>query len=334
MESKNARYVLSIDAGQSRTSCLVGLSDGTLLSSGCSGAAAVPNAKKTERLMRAALTECVNQALTKITPQPKRVSAAYLSLTGGTSVALDILPKLIPVERIQAESDAVAALASGAFGGPGIALISGTGCVAFAQNAQGKRTVRGGWGYLLGDEGSGFWIGLQAVRAAIRADDGRSAPPSFIEQLMIELKVKDLRDAQSKIYNEIITRPDIARLAPMVMQAAERGDEIAEDIVNQAARELFQLVKATSEAADLKYPNEKIIVTAGGVMHVHTKVYKVFREIITKELPEYRLIVPRFPPVVGAFILGLRLLGIDINDEILARIENSLSRLQPEHLKA
>jgi N-acetylglucosamine kinase-like BadF-type ATPase len=327
-------YVLAVDAGQSSTSCLVGLKDGTLLASGLGGAAAVPNAASTELLMRAALTASVNQALEALSPRPAHLEAAYLSTTGGIGVALEFLPTLVGVERIQAESDSVAALASGAFGGPGLALISGTGCVTFSQNAAGKQLTCGGWGYLLGDEGSGFWIGLQAVKAAIRAQEGRGPATRFTQRVMECLGVPEMREAQARIYNELILRPQIARLAPLVMEMAGAGDPVADNIVTQAAAELFMLVQAASRQAGFTRPDEKIIVVTGGVMHAGTPVCRKFVEMAAAELPDYRVVSPRFPPVIGAFILGLQLAGILITEKVLARIEETSSTLPAGHLKA
>jgi len=214
-----------------------------------------------------------------------------------------------------------------------VALISGTGCVTYAQNQQGEKTVRGGWGYLLGDEGSGFWIGLQAIRAAIRAEDGRSPRTQFTDEIMTCLGVTTMRAAQAMIYNESIKRPQIARLTPVVMKAADQGDEIANAIVLQAAQELFSLVRATCEAAGLTQLEEKIIVPTGGVMRTHTPVYRAFAALVERELPSYRVIPPQLPPVGGAFILGLILAGVDVDEKILERIETTLASLPTARLK-
>ena len=164
MNNNNDRYFLAIDGGQSSTCCLIGRSDGMILSSGLGASAAVPNAALSEKLIQAALETSVKSALQGIDPKPSTIEAAYLSLTGAIESAVDFLPKVVPVKQIKAESDSIAALACGTYGGPGVALISGTGCICYAKNSSGKEVICGGWGYLLGDEGSGFWIGLQALK--------------------------------------------------------------------------------------------------------------------------------------------------------------------------
>jgi glucosamine kinase len=333
MTDQSRDYVLAIDGGQSNTSCLVGRLDGTLLGSGSAGPAAVPSAELSAGLMRKALFTAVNEALAAISPRSTRIEAAYLSLTGGISAAEEYLPTLIPIARMQIESDAVAALASGTCGGPGAALISGTGCVTYARNRRGETTTGGGWGYLLGDEGSGFWIGLQAIRAAIRAADGRAPKTAFTTEVMRLLGVDDMRQAQANIYNDAFTRPEIAQLAPQVMAWAEHGDETASAIIRQAAEELAALVVATCQSAGFTLPEEKVIVPAGGVMHPNTPVFKHFSRLIADQLPDYRIIIPRFPPVAGAFILGLQLAGVCIDAAILDNIEHSLRAMPEQHLK-
>ncbi len=327
-------FILAIDGGQSSTACMVGLTDGTLLSSGHGGPAAVPGAAQSVNLMRAALTACVNEALDGITPRPHSVRATYLGLTGGTQAALDILPTLIQTQMILAEGDAAASLACGTYGGPGMAIISGTGCVAYAKNSHGEETVRGGWGYLLGDEGSGFWIGLQAVRAAVRAEDGRGPRTPFTGQVMRQLLVADMREAQHQIYNEQITRPDVARLTLLVMDAAEEGDEIAGSILDQASRELYSLVEATSRAAGLVEDAERVIVASGGVLRPNRPVFRLLAAQVGHGLPTFRLISPRVPPVAGAFILGMMLAGAAVDSSAIHRIEETLAGLPQQQLKA
>jgi glucosamine kinase len=333
MEETKSDFILAIDAGQSETSCLIGLQDGTLLGTGLGGPGSVPDDEQALPMTHLALSTSVNQALDAIHPRPDNISAAYLSLTGGIDVAPKILAELIPIERIKAESDAVAALACGSFGGPGIALLSGTGCVAYIQDARGNGKVIGGWGYLLGDEGSGIWIGLEAVRAAIHAEDGRGPATDFTRDVMNQLGVNDMRQAQVKIYNEVITRPEIARLSLLVSKFARANDPLAQDIILRAAQELFKLLKAACQTAGFTRSEEKVIVLTGGILRPNSLVFARLAEMIHVEFPDYRVISPSFPPVIGAFILGIILSGERITPETIARIETGLPRIPAHHLK-
>jgi len=326
-------WILAIDGGQSSTACVLGRLDGTLLSCGLAGPAAVPNPAASRPLLQDALAASIGQALAAVSPAPDGFAAAYLGLTGQLDNAEPILAGLIQAQRIRVESDAVAALASGTYGGPGATVMAGTGSVAFAQNERGETCVRGGWGYLLGDEGSGFWIGLQAIRLAIRAQENGGTPTPLVQQVQAALRVDDLRDILPRFYSDDQSRPQVARLAPLVLSAAAEQDQQAAAIVDQAASELAALAQTICSAAQFCAPAERIIVPAGGILKPSTPVYARFTHCLRDRLPEFRVVAPRFPPVVGGFILGLKLAGAPITPRVIERISASLAALPADRLK-
>jgi N-acetylglucosamine kinase-like BadF-type ATPase len=114
-------------------------------------------------------------------------------------------------------------------------LIAGTGSVAWGRGAAGEVRV-GGWGQQLGDEGSGYAIGLAAVRAIVRADDGRAAPTmlraAILEHLRLEAPVELIPWAASA------TKSEFAALVPLVGRCAGQGDETAREILDEAAADL------------------------------------------------------------------------------------------------
>jgi len=264
--------------------------------------------------------------MSSLAHKPTKVTA-YLALTGGTDIALAYLPTLVAVEKIKADSDAVAALASGVFRGSGLVILSGTGCVAYARRAGAEGIVGGGWGYLLGDEGSGFWIGMQAIKASIRVEDGKGTPTAMTRQVMAQLGVQDMRQAAARIYDGSLTRPEIARLAPVILVASDQGDADAFAIVQQAARELFALALATARRANFTHPEDKVIVAAGGIMYPESAVLREFARLVSQGLPDYTLVTPRLPPVVGAYVLGLEMAGVKVNNAIIRTIESSYINL-------
>ena len=85
--------------------------------------------------------------------------------------------------RVLVVNDALVALESGAPGQPGIVIISGTGSISYGRNAEGMAARSGGWGYVLGDEGSGYWMGRLALRAIVREADGRGHPTTLTRLL-------------------------------------------------------------------------------------------------------------------------------------------------------
>jgi N-acetylglucosamine kinase-like BadF-type ATPase len=234
-----------------------------------------------------------------------------------------MLPSIVPVDRLLAESDTVAALASGTCGGPGVGLIAGTGVCALAESAAGQRLLRGGWGYLLGDEGGGYWIGLQALHAAARAEDGRGPKTSLYGSIVQQCGAPDMRGVYKRVYAEEIGQPEIAALAPLVLAASDDGDPVAMEIVDEAAHELMLLVEAICAAAAFTQARERVIVATGGVLRPGNALWRRFAPRVAERLPQFQLLAPRFPPVIGAFLLGLRLAGVALDEEVLTRVEQS-----------
>lgn len=132
----------------------------------------------------------------------------------------------------------------------GVLVLSGTGSIAYGIDDNGDSVLIGGWGYLLGDEGSGYWIGMQALQAAVRNTEKRGRPTSLTEAL---LKAHELTDRDSIInwvYGEHRNR-DIARFAPTVLEHAEQGDPVACEIIDRAAYELAIMVSTVYHRLDM-----------------------------------------------------------------------------------
>jgi N-acetylglucosamine kinase-like BadF-type ATPase len=323
MSSVAGRYVLAVDGGQSTTSAVLGMLDGTVLGVGGAGPCNHVHQPGGPERMRQALSDSIGEALNAVRPRPSHVDAIYLALTGGSLLAREIVPTIIPSLRLVADADPPAALAGGTFGGPGIGLIAGTGTVAIAQNAAGERAYRGGWGYLIGDEGGGYWIGMRAVQAVALAQDRRAPQTVLRERVLGFYGEADLRTIAQRIYGGEIGRPQLAALAPVVLDAAEEGDAMARSIIELAAEELTSLVESASSAVRLAEERERVIVATGGVLRPENSLWLALEARLQRRLPEFLLIAPRFPPVIGAFLLALRLAGIALDDPVLDQVERS-----------
>jgi N-acetylglucosamine kinase-like BadF-type ATPase len=319
----SGHYALAVDGGQSTTSCVLGMLDGTVLGVGSAGPCNHVHQPGGPVRMRQALSDSIGQALDAVRPRPSHVDAIYLALTGGSQLAREIVPTIIPSLRLVADADPPAALAGGAYGGPGLGLIAGTGTVVVAQNAASERAYRGGWGYLIGDEGGGYWIAMRAVQAAARAQDGRAPQTVLRDRVLGFYGEVDLRSVAQRVYGGEIGRPQLAALAPVVLGAAEEGDEVARSIIEQAAEELVSLVESACSAVRLTEERERVIVATGGVLRPGNRLWQALEVRLQRRLPRFRLIVPRFPPVIGAFLLALRLAGTALDDRVLDRVERS-----------
>ncbi|MCU0878792.1 MAG: N-acetylglucosamine kinase [Pirellulaceae bacterium] len=181
--------------------------------------------------------------------------------------------------------------------GPGIALVAGTGSVALGRGQSGAAARCGGWGYLLGDEGSGYALGLAALRSAVRSVDGRGPATSLLAAVQQALSAEEPADLIAKVYAVDMTRQRIASLAPLVF-AAEATDPLARSIVEGAASDLAEMVAALAAKLPLKAGGYRLAMAGG--LFVHQPSY---RERVVSNLCE-RQIGPRDTSVVADPVRG------------------------------
>lgn len=152
-----------------------------------------------------------------------------------------------------------------AFGaeGAGILLVAGTGSVALARTAEGEAVRVGGWGRLLGDEGSAYRLAMDALRATLRAHDGRAVATELRERLLAATGAVEPEDLVE--FAAAAAKADVGALAPEVLRAADAGDAPARRIVQDAVRELVAHVEAAAGRARLA-DGEVEVVLFGGML--------------------------------------------------------------------
>jgi N-acetylmuramic acid 6-phosphate etherase len=153
---------------------------------------------------------------------------------------------------VRVVDDAQPVLAAGTPEGWGIVVIAGTGSLVFGRGPDGGTARAGGWGPLLGDEGSGYAIAIEGLRAAVRAIDGRGAETRLVADLLAALKLTAADQLVAAIYDSSRDRAELARLAEFVTGAAEQGDVVANHIFDQAAGALAEQVAVV--AKKLQWP--------------------------------------------------------------------------------
>lgn len=317
---------LAVDGGQSGTVAVLATADGTIVGVGRGGPIRhhqEPGAEGFVRNGLLAVTEAMRGAGDHST-----VVVCCLALTGSASIAGRVIRELVRAGRyVVLESDSSAALASGTAGGGGIGLIAGTGSVALAQGRSGQQVLLGGWGWLLGDEGSGVWIAMEALRAAVRDVDGTGPQTVLTGELPKILGQPDLRGVFNLVTGQQVDRTAIAALCPSIVTIAEGGDSVAAGILHAAASRLADLVVATVAAAPFLEPDERIVVACGGVLRPDGWVLTELARQLAERAPEFTLVVPAVPPVIGAYYLALKELGIHIDHELRDRVTDQARSL-------
>jgi N-acetylglucosamine kinase-like BadF-type ATPase len=236
--------------------------------------------------------------------------AVFVSL-GGISTAADAdaaerLVRSIPCVAdavVQVDNDATAALTGGLSGRPGLVLIAGTGSACMGRAADGRQYWCGGWESLADDAGSAYWMAVEAIRAAVRVEDGR-LPASALRELVFDRWT----DGAPRTLAERLSRPDadraaIAALAPDVIALSDR-DALARTIVARAADELAHLVSVT--AARLFPSQSSEVILTGGLARSGPPFTPLLIQRIEAAAEGVRVIEPELPPVLGAAIEAAR----------------------------
>ncbi len=206
------------------------------------------------------------------------------------------------VEHWQLVGDSEIALAGALEGSPGCALIAGTGSICVGSDREGNLIRAGGWGHLLGDEGSGYALGRDALRAVTRFWD-RNGDASYLADLLAgRFGIRDRQSMISYVYEGNKSR--VAAVAPLVEQAAAEKDPAAEEILARHARALGELSKTVVRQLNMERGE---IAMMGGLLQQDTLLRRHTAAILKKELPTWPCIPPRRTAAEGAVLLARRM---------------------------
>jgi N-acetylglucosamine kinase-like BadF-type ATPase len=258
-------YILGVDGGGTKTLALLGDSAGNVLARGVSGPSNY-NAVGFD-----AACSALERAISMTRKDhPGEISALCLGLAGaGQKEDIEIFQNWatnnFPKAVVKVYSDAEILLMAGAPSGPAVALICGTGSIVYGRAVTGELHRTGGWGYLFGDEGSGYAIGSAALRAVMRGYD-RRGPETLLSELVLErYSLHSPPELVHTIYGAESPRTAVAALSDLVEQAAGRGDSVAITILEESARELAQTVAAVYP--ELGTSNPTLLITGGTILH-------------------------------------------------------------------
>ncbi|MCH5373414.1 MAG: hypothetical protein JJ992_05525 [Planctomycetes bacterium] len=205
--------------------------------------------------------------------------------------------------RVMVTHDASAVLASADPRGVGVALISGTGSIAFGRNGSGQTVRAGGWGHLFGDEGSGWCIAREALRAAAKASDGRGPETKLTDALLRATGAGSPQQLLQWVYQRQTDRVGLAGLSAIVQAVADAGDAVAHEILRAAARELAQMYHAIVERLPLA-AEDRVLALAGGTL-VHGRILRetLLAEIHAAAIRPARVVIVD-EPVHGALAIA------------------------------
>ena len=256
--------VLGIDGGGTGTVALLADPAGGVIGRGEAGPS---NMQAVGAVAALAALDAATAAAFAAAGRPRRtVRAACLGLAGAgraddQTVIRDWAERTGLAASLRVTGDADLLLA--AAGGWGVAVIAGTGSIAHARSPDGRTARAGGWGYLLGDEGSGYAIAVAGLRAAARSADGRGRTTVLTERLLAALGLSRPEELVGAVYRDA-SRARLAALAPVILDVAAAGDPTADEIVRTAVGELADAVAAA--ARSLGFGPTFPVALAGGLL--------------------------------------------------------------------
>ena len=207
----------------------------------------------------------------------------------------------IPYQEVSVvlENDAFGALMSVRGNFSGNVLAAGTGAVALGVNSEGKAFRVGGWGHLIGDQGSGYDIGRKALAATVASFDGYG-PKSQLETMITEqLGLAQVLDISNWLYQSNRSNKEVAALVPVVVEAARKGDYISKLILDESGRALGLLTRAL-----LRKTEGLEVGLVGGIGHIWEFIEPSFLSSVQEEFPTIQILKPNYTPSVGAALLS------------------------------
>lgn len=297
-------HVLGIDAGGTKTVCLLADEQGAIVSEGRGAGANLHTAGEfaVEKVLHEAMETAIGDRA--ITPAAVCLGIAGVDREDEARTVRAVMRRIGYKSHVLVVNDALIGLVAGARDGPGIAINAGTGSIVYGRSANFEAARAGGWGHMIGDEGSGYWIGRESLAAVMRAADGRGPETRLTGDILAHFNVDDESRLPRIVYDRESPRVSVAALGPITQRAAEQGDAVAARILERAAEEL--VLAARSVATRLEMRGDAFtFYLAGGVFRVVPWLAEELGRRLVEVAPRAQVRMLHEEPAVGAVWLAL-----------------------------
>jgi N-acetylglucosamine kinase-like BadF-type ATPase len=297
-------HVLGIDAGGTKTVCLLADERGVILSEGRGPGANLHTAGELglEKVLHEVMETAIGDRA--IAPAAICVGMAGVDREDEARTVRGIMRRLGQRSRVLVVNDALIALVAGAQDAAGIVVIAGTGSIVYGRNGAGEAARAGGWGHMIGDEGSGYWIGKEALAAVMRAGDGRGPATDLSRDILAHFGVDDVSRLPRIVYDREAPRAAVAELGPLVQRAADGGDAVAARVIERAAEELVLAAESVASRLEMRGDTFSFFL-AGGAFRVVPQLVAELERRLVEVAPRSQVERLEIEPAVGAVWLAL-----------------------------
>jgi N-acetylglucosamine kinase-like BadF-type ATPase len=309
----NRPVLIGIDGGGSGTRAIVGHGPGEVLGVGAAGVACVRDVG--EQAATTALLAAVADAWHAARSPARAADSIYVGLAGVATAsdrgAAERMARSVGHRDgapVTADHDLAIAHA-GAFARAerrrrGVVLVAGTGAACMGVDALGTSALCGGWGPALGDGGGGYFLGIEAMRAVVRATDGRGPATELCARVRAALEIDEPRD-MLRLVGRDGDRKRVAALAPNVIELAAAGEPLATEILDRGVGELASLiVHATARVATADGGGDVPYAVVGGLARAGAPLLDRLREEVRLRRAPARWVEPDRTPLEGALLLA------------------------------
>jgi N-acetylglucosamine kinase-like BadF-type ATPase len=301
----DARYLLGVDGGATKTLAAVLDQDSKTVHLG-HGGPSNEDAVGAEAAV-AALLQAADEAIAAARITEADVGSAVLAIAGTDTDAIARNVREARTDKWLVVNDVLGAWATATGAGPGVAVISGTGSNVFGVGDDARAWRAGGWGHLLGDEGSGYWLGVQSIKAALRDREASGPPTALSEAVPVFFHAPSVEAVASRVYSKPMTKGEIAAFAVEAGRLAEEGDAVARQLYAWGARELSSQIAAVIAQTGLSgaFP----VGVIGSVSKAGSVFLDPLERAVLEHAPEASVGPVEMAPVGGSLLLAARACG-------------------------
>jgi glucosamine kinase len=301
----DARFVMGVDGGATKTlAAVLDLHEHTihLGHGGSSNPDAVGAEAATDSLLKA-----TDEAIARADIAHEQLDAAVLAVAGTDTDAVATHVRAHRPDTWVVVNDVVGAWATATGARPGVGTISGTGSNVFGVGPGARSWRAGGWGHVLGDEGSGHWLAVQSIAAALR-DRDRSGPETALSAAALDFfAVSSVEELAMLVYSKPLSKGEIAAFAIETARVAQAGDEVARGLYERGAAELGARVVAVIQQTGLE--GEFPVGLIGSAFKAGAMFVEPLSAVVREAAPRAQVAVVEMAPVGGCLLLAARVAG-------------------------